>query len=64
MNMNIVIGHTRTLFGVCQQTAGRVMGNRTLAEAGQRRYFAGRSQVAVGDAQKIIKDCISRLQLH
>jgi uncharacterized protein YjbJ (UPF0337 family) len=64
MNMNIVIGHTKTLFGVCQQTAGRVLGNKTMAEAGQHRYFTGKGQIAVGEAQKIIKGCISRLQVH
>jgi uncharacterized protein YjbJ (UPF0337 family) len=64
MNMNIFFGHTKTLLGVCQQTAGRAMGNRTLAEAGQRRYFAGKGLVAVGEAQKIIKGCINRLQAH
>jgi uncharacterized protein YjbJ (UPF0337 family) len=64
MNMNIVLGYTKTLFGVCQQTAGRTMGNRTLAEAGQRRYFEGKGQIAVGEAQNIIKGCINRLQAH
>jgi uncharacterized protein YjbJ (UPF0337 family) len=61
MNMNIVAGHTKTMLGVCQQTAGRALGNRTLAEAGQRRYFSGKGHVAVGEAQQIIKGCISRL---
>ncbi|RXZ33204.1 CsbD family protein [Oxalobacteraceae bacterium CAVE-383] len=64
MNMNIVIGHTKTVFGACQQTAGQVLGNQTLAEAGQRHYFAGKGQVAIGEAQQIIKSCIDRLQIH
>jgi uncharacterized protein YjbJ (UPF0337 family) len=64
MNMNIVIGHTKTIFGTCQQKAGSIIGNRTLAETGQRRYFAGKGQIAIGEAQRIIKGCLNRPQTH
>ena len=64
MNMNIVLGHAQTLLGVCQQTTGRMIGNRTLTNAGKQRCFSGKGQVAAGQAQDIIKECISRLQTH
>ena len=64
MNMNIVIGHTKTIFGACQQKAGQAIGNHTLAEAGQRHYFAGKGQIAIGEAQQIIKSCLNRPQIH
>jgi uncharacterized protein YjbJ (UPF0337 family) len=62
MNMNIVLGHAKTLLGVCQQTIGRMIGNQALTDAGEQRYFAGKGQVTIGQAQEIIKECISRLQ--
>ena len=64
MNKNIVLGHIKTFHGTCQQLAGRAIGNRTLAEAGQCRYFEGKGQVVRGEAQLIIKRCIARLQIH
>jgi uncharacterized protein YjbJ (UPF0337 family) len=62
MNMNIVLGHTKTLLGACQQATGRVLGNKTMAQAGLARYFTGKGQAAAGQAQDIIKECVARLQ--
>jgi uncharacterized protein YjbJ (UPF0337 family) len=62
MNMNIVLGHAKMLLGVCQQTTGRMIGNPTLVDAGKRRYCSGKGQVAIGQAQDIIKQCLSRFQ--
>ncbi|MDB5988760.1 MAG: hypothetical protein JWQ10_163 [Herbaspirillum sp.] len=62
MNMNIVLGHAKMMLGICQQKIGRIIGNLTLANAGKQRYFTGKAQVAIGEAQDIIKECLSRLQ--
>lgn len=64
MNKNIVFGRTKMLVGACQRATARAVGNKVLAEAGQRRYFAGRELIAAGEAQQIIKRCITRLQAH
>lgn len=62
MNMNIMLGHSKTLLGICQQATGRVIGNKSMAQAGQERYFTGKGQTAAGQAQDIIKECVARLQ--
>jgi uncharacterized protein YjbJ (UPF0337 family) len=62
MNNDIALGHIKTLVGACQHALASAVGNRTLAEAGQRRYCAGKGQVSVGKAQQLIKQCIARMQ--
>jgi uncharacterized protein YjbJ (UPF0337 family) len=64
MNINILIGHTKTGLGALQQAAGGMIGNRTVVAAGRHLYFCGKGQISVGEAQEIIKRCINRMQAH
>lgn len=60
MNMPFIAGHSKIVIGTCQQNIARAWGLRSWMESGSARVFAGRSQVAVGQAQQIIKQCLAR----
>jgi len=62
MNVNIVLGRIKTLIGACQHMAARATGNSMWEETGKRRCLAGRQQTAIGEARRIIKQYVARLQ--
>ena len=45
------------------EAIGSWIGNRNLWHRGVAQQMRGRSQIAIGDAQKIIKSCVKRTQL-
>ena len=62
MNVNIVLGRIKTLIGACQRRAARATGNSIWEQTGTRRCLAGRQQIAIGEARRIIKQYVARLQ--
>ena len=62
MNVNIVLGRIKKLIGACQRGAARATGNSIWEETGVRRCRAGRQQIAIGEARRIIKQYVARLQ--
>ncbi len=60
MNRNQAKGTTMYFIGKIQQTFGRFTGNQRLQTKGFQRQITGKAKIAIGDAQKIIKNCIKR----
>lgn len=60
MNMHFITGHSKIFIGTCQQNIARAFSHRGWMQSGTARVFSGRSQVAVGQAQQIIKQCLAR----
>ena len=63
MNQRQCSGALSVVTGTVYESLGRLVGNRNLAHAGVTLQIRGRSQIAIGDAQKIIKSCVKRTQL-
>lgn len=62
MNRNQVQGMTMYLLGTFQQTVGRFIGNQRQQTKGFQRKITGKAKIAIGDAQKLIKNCIKQGQ--
>lgn len=63
MNKRHCIGTVNLLTGRLYELVGRLVGNHNLAHSGVALQMRGKSQIAVGDAQRIIKSCMKRTQL-
>ncbi|OGB23182.1 MAG: hypothetical protein A3I66_09305 [Burkholderiales bacterium RIFCSPLOWO2_02_FULL_57_36] len=60
MNRNQADGMVMCLLGKIQQAVGRFIGNQRQQTKGFQRQITGKAKIAIGDAQKIIKNCINR----
>lgn len=60
MNRNQANGMRIYLLGKIQQTVGRFIGNQRQQTKGFQRQITGKAKMAIGDAQKILKNCIKR----
>lgn len=60
MNRNQAKGMAMYVVGKIQQTAGRFTGNQRQQTKGFQRQITGKAKIAIGDAQKLIKNCIKR----
>jgi uncharacterized protein YjbJ (UPF0337 family) len=60
MNRNQAKGMTMYLLGTIQQTVGRIIGNQRQQTKGFQRQITGKAKIAIGDAQKLIKNCIKQ----
>ena len=63
MNKRHCIGTVNLLAGRLYEATGRLVGNRNLAHSGVTLQIRGKAQIAIGDAQRIIKSCVKRTQL-
>ncbi len=60
MNKCLLKGVSIYSLGLTQELFGRLLGNNRLQVAGAHMQISGKCQIAVGDAQKIIRDCLKR----
>lgn len=60
MNRNQAKGTAMYFIGKIQQLVGRFTGNQRQQTKGFQRQITGKAKIAIGDAQKIIKNCIKR----
>lgn len=63
MNKCQCLGMISVLIGRSYEAVGRLIGSRNLAHSGVVLQMRGKSQIAIGDAQKIIKLCVKRTRL-
>lgn len=63
MNKRQCLGTISLMIGRSYEATGRLIGNRNLAHSGVELQMRGKSQIAIGDAQKIIKSCVKRTRL-
>ena len=57
MNRNQAKGMAIYFLGKLQQNFGRLTGNERQLTKGFQRQIIGKAKIAIGDAQKIIKNC-------
>lgn len=62
MNQRHCIGIAHLLTGRLCEATGQLVGNRNLAHSGVSMQMRGKSQIAIGEAQRIIKSCLKRSQ--
>ncbi|HEY5801942.1 MAG TPA: CsbD family protein [Burkholderiaceae bacterium] len=60
MNRCQMKGALLTVLGTMQLRAGDLIGNPRLANRGHLRLIEGRSALAVGEAQQLIKRCLAQ----
>ena len=60
MNACEISGMLIFLAGRAQESFGELIGNRKLELEGHRRKIIGKSRMAIGDAQKVIANCVRR----
>jgi uncharacterized protein YjbJ (UPF0337 family) len=58
MNTNQAKGTMLYLLGTIQQKIGRFIGNQRQQTKGFQRQITGKTKIAIGDAQEVIKNCI------
>lgn len=63
MNKRHCIGTLHLLKGRLYESTGQLVGNRNLAYSGVALQMRGKSQIAIGEAQRIIKSCVKRSQV-
>ncbi|GGC76081.1 hypothetical protein [Undibacterium terreum] len=60
MNKSLLKGLSIYSLGLTQEMCGRFLGNNRLQVSGVHMQVSGKCQIAVGDAQSIIRDCLKR----
>jgi uncharacterized protein YjbJ (UPF0337 family) len=60
MNKGLLKGASMYSLGWTQEMFGRLLGNNRLQIAGVHRQVRGKCQIAVGDAQRIIRHCLKQ----
>ena len=60
MNKSLLKGLSMYSLGLSQELFGRALGNSRLQVAGVHLQVSGKCQIAVGDAQRIIRHCLKR----
>ncbi|MES2104773.1 MAG: CsbD family protein [Pseudomonadota bacterium] len=60
MNKSLLKGLSMYSLGLSQELFGRVLGNSRLQVAGIHMQVGGKCQIAVGDAQRIIRHCLKQ----
>ena len=60
MNRNRAQGMMMYLLGTAQQTVGRFIGNQRHQTKGFQRKITGKAKIAIGDAQKLVKNCLKQ----
>ena len=63
MNKAHCVGRLNLLTGKVYEGAGRLVGNRNLVYSGVALQMRGKSRIAVGEAQQIIRSCVKRTGL-
>ncbi|HTD06882.1 CsbD family protein [Undibacterium sp.] len=58
MNKSLLKGLSTYSLGLTQELFGRLLGNNRLQVTGLHKQVSGKCQIAVGDAQKIIRHCL------
>ncbi|WP_394781212.1 hypothetical protein [Undibacterium sp.] len=60
MNKSLLKGVCIYSLGLSQEMFGHLLGNNRLQVAGAHMQISGKCQIAVGDAQRIIRLCLKR----